>query len=120
MITSSYDVDFVEDAFDFTLKISLTFNGIISAKAGSSVLNMRDMDTMITSAPPGSSVLKVRDMDTVLTSAPRRVDMLILCLVMMLDIRRLLRMPTFSLRFLVSLRIHQLIPVHRFLMRSVF
>ena len=33
MITSSYSVDSVEDAFDFVLKINLTFKGIVSAKA---------------------------------------------------------------------------------------
>ena len=38
-------------------------------KPGSSVLNVRDMDTMITSAPPASSALIVRDMDTIITSA---------------------------------------------------
>ena len=33
MITSSYSVDSVEDAFDFVLKIDLTFKGIVDAKA---------------------------------------------------------------------------------------
>jgi len=33
MITSSYGVDFVEDAFDFALKINLNFKGIVNAKA---------------------------------------------------------------------------------------
>ena len=33
MITSSYGVDSFEDAFDFALKIDLTFKGIVCAKA---------------------------------------------------------------------------------------
>ena len=33
MITSSYDVDSVEDVFDFALKINLTFKRIVSAIA---------------------------------------------------------------------------------------
>lgn len=68
------------------------------SKLESSILNMRDMSTMITSVPLGSSVLTVRGIDTI--SAPRRVDMLILCLVMM-TIQRLLRIFVFFLRFLV-------------------
>jgi len=74
------------------------------SKPESSVLNVKDMDTMITSAPLGSNVLNVRNMDTLITSTAWRVDMLILHLVMMLTIRRLLRMSPFLLRFLVSLR----------------
>ena len=38
------------------------------SKPESSVLNVRDMNTMITNAPLGSSVLNVRDM--VIVSAP--------------------------------------------------
>ena len=60
-------------------------------KSGSSVLNVMDMDTMITSALSGSSVSNVKDIDIMVTSAPWRVNMLILCLVM-LTIRELLRM----------------------------
>jgi len=33
IISSSYGVDFVEDVFDFALKIDLTFKEIVSAKA---------------------------------------------------------------------------------------
>ena len=60
-------------------------------KSRSSVLNVTDMDTMITSAFPESSVPNVKNMDIMITSALRRVNMLILCLVM-LTIRELLRM----------------------------
>jgi len=74
------------------------------SKSGRSVLNVRDMNTMITSAPPGSSVLNVRDMSTMNANAFRRVDVLIICLVMMLIIRRLLRMSMFLLRIPMLLR----------------
>jgi len=40
-------------------------------------------------------------MDTIIFSAPRRVDMLVLYLVMMLTTQRLLRMSTFLLRLVV-------------------
>ena len=33
IITSSYSVGYVEDAFDFSLKIDLTFKGIVNTKA---------------------------------------------------------------------------------------
>jgi len=55
---------------------------------------------------PESSVLNMRDMNIMITTTPRGVDILILRLVMMLTIRKLLRMSTFILRFLTSLRIH--------------
>ena len=74
---------------------------ITSAPLGSSILNVRDMNTMITRAPPGSSVQNMRGLNTMITSTPRRVNMLILCLVMMLTIRKLLRMFKFILKFLV-------------------
>ena len=47
---------------------------------------MRDVDTMIISTPPRKSVLNVRDIDIMIIGAARRVDMLILCLVMILTI----------------------------------
>ena len=53
-------------------------------KPESSVLNVRNMCTMITNAFPGSSVLNVRDMDIIIINAFWRVDMLILYLVMMI------------------------------------
>ena len=62
MITSSYGVDCIEDTFGFALKIVLTFKGIIGAKCWEQCF----------------SVLNVRDMDIMITSAPRRADMLIL------------------------------------------
>ena len=46
MITNSYGVDSVEDVFSFEL--NLTFKRIVP-KLGSSVLNVKDMDIMITS-----------------------------------------------------------------------
>jgi len=67
---------------------------------------------------PKPSVLSVRDMDIMIISTLRRVNILELCLVIMLMIRKLLRMSIFSLRLLALLRIHQSIPVHRLLMRS--
>ena len=59
-------------------------------KPESSILNVRNMNTMIASGPPGSSTLNVRNMDTLITSALWRVNMLILYLAMMLTIRKLL------------------------------
>ena len=38
-------------------------------KSESSVLNVRDMNTMITSAPLGRGVLNMKDIDTMITSA---------------------------------------------------
>ena len=113
-------------------------------KPESSVLNVRDMNTMITSAPLASSVLNVRNMDTLITSALWRFDMLILYLVMMLTIRRLLKTPRSSeissvveeplvnpdasiideaiclLQILVMLWMHQLSLLHSCQMISLF
>ena len=60
MNTNSHDVDTLEEAFDFALKIDLTFKGLLIAKAWEQLLSMRDMNIMI-------------------ISAPQRVDMLELC-----------------------------------------
>jgi len=76
MLTISDHVNSIEEPFHLALELELSFKGIFFPKLGSSVLSVRNMDTMI-------------------TSAPRRVNMLILFLVMMLTTRRLLRMSTF-------------------------
>ena len=55
-------------------------------KPVSSILNMRNVDTVIISTPPGKSVLNVRNIVTMIIGATRRVDMLILCVVMILTI----------------------------------
>jgi len=60
-------------------------------KSGSIVLNVMDMNTMIINALARSNVPNVKDIDIMVISTPRRVNMLILCLVM-LTIRELLRM----------------------------
>ena len=61
-------------------------------KSGSIVLNVMDMNTMIINALARSNVPNVMDIDIMVISTPRRVNMLILCLVMLLTIRELLRM----------------------------
>ena len=66
----------VEEGFPLALELELSFKGISFPKLGSNVLSVRDMDTMI-------------------TSAPRKVDMLMLCLVIMLMTRGLLMMSMF-------------------------
>jgi len=48
MITGSYDLDTVEEAFDVALKIDLTFKRLVNVKIR--CLNMRDMNIMIISA----------------------------------------------------------------------
>jgi len=80
MITSSYDLDTVEETFDVALKIDLTFKMLVNAKA---------------------DVLSVKDMNILIISAPQRVNMLELCPVMKLTTWRLWRMSTFLLRLLV-------------------
>ena len=55
-------LDTVEEAFDVTLKIDLTFKTLVMQKPG---------------------ILSVRDIDIMIISAPRRVNMLELCLVML-------------------------------------
>ena len=80
MLTSSYDVDSIDEAFHLALELESSFKEIFIFKA--SVLSMREIDIMI-------------------TSAPRRVDMLTLCLVMMLTTRGL-RMSMFLPGLLVS------------------
>ena len=52
-------------------------------KSGSSILNVIDMDTMIISALTRSSVPNMKDMNIMIISVPQRVNMLILCLVML-------------------------------------
>ena len=79
-------MDFVEEAFHLALEIDCLSKGYSFSKSGSSVLNMRDMDIMI-------------------TIASRRVDMLISYLVMMLT-RELLRISMFLPSLLVSMRIY--------------
>ena len=80
MITGTYDLDTVEDAFDVALRLDLTFKTLVNAKV--SVLNVRDMDIMI-------------------ISAPQRVNMLELCPLMKLTTRRLLGMSNFLLKLLI-------------------
>jgi len=80
MITGSYDLDTIEDAFDIALKIDLTFKTLVNAKA---------------------RCFKYEDMDIMIINAHRRVNILELCLVMMLMTLRLLRMSTFLQRLLV-------------------
>jgi len=79
MLTSSYHVDSVEETFHLALELKLFF-----------------------SKPKQYSKCE----GYACTNAPRRVDMLIVCLVMMLTTQGLLRMSTFLLRLLVSLRIY--------------
>ena len=55
MLTSSYYVYSVEEAFRFVLELELSFKRIFIFKARSSVLSVRDMNTMITSAPREST-----------------------------------------------------------------
>jgi len=66
MITGSYDLYTVEEAFDVALKIDLTFK----------MLSMSRPD-----------ILSVRDMDIIIISALWRVNMIELCLVIMLTTR---------------------------------
>ena len=83
MITGSYDLDTIKEAFDAVLKIDLTFKRLVNVNARS-----------------------VRNMGIMIISAFQRVDMLGLYLVIMLIIRKLLRMSTFFLRLLALSRIH--------------
>ena len=53
-------------------------------KSGSIVLNVMDMNTMIINALARSNVPNVKDIDIMVISTPRRVNMLILCLVMLM------------------------------------
>jgi len=69
MITGSYDLDIVEEAFDVILKIDLSFKKLVNARFG---------------------VLSARYIDIMIISVFRRVDMLELCL--MMTIRKLLTM----------------------------
>jgi len=69
MITGSNDLNTDEETFSVALKIDLTFKRLVNSKA--------------------------RCLSTMIISTPRRVDMLLLHLVMMLITRRLLRMSTF-------------------------
>ena len=85
IITGSYDLDTIEEAFDVTLKMNLTFKKLVN---------------------PKPDVLNVRNMDIMIISASQRVNMLELCQVIILMIRKLLRMSTFFLRLLALSRIH--------------
>ena len=57
MITDSYDLDTVEDAFDVALKIDLTFKRLVNTKV--SVLSVRDMDIMIISISQRVNMLEL-------------------------------------------------------------
>jgi len=80
MITGSYDLDTVEEAFDVALKIDLTFKRLVDAKAWCSRCE------------------EYRHYDYHCSSKSQHVSMY---LVMMLTTRNLLRMSTFLLRLLV-------------------
>ena len=72
MISGSYDLDTVEEAFDVALKIDLTFKVLVN-----------DLDVLI-----------VWDMNIMIISTPQRVNMLELCLLILMT-QRLLRMSKF-------------------------
>ena len=65
------------------------------------ILNI-DMNTMLTSAPR-SSVLSVKNLEFTIISGPQRVYTLILCILMILIIRGLLRMSTFLFKLQLML-----------------
>jgi len=68
----------------------------------SSVLRVRDMDTMRTSASR-LSVLSMENLSIMITSTPQRVYILIICKLMTLIIRELSKMSVFLLRSLLIL-----------------
>ena len=76
MISDSYNLDTIEETFDVALEIDMTLTTLVNAKARC-----------------------LRDMSTMIISAPRRVDMLVLYLMMLT--RKLLRVFTILLRLLV-------------------
>jgi len=66
MISSSYGVDSVENAFDFALKIDLTFKEIVSAKAWEQRSKCEGYGHYDYQCPSWEGVLNVKDMDTML------------------------------------------------------
>ena len=87
MITSSDDVDTLKEAFDFALKLNLTFKGLLIAKAWEESSKCKGYGYYDYQCPSESRHIRIMPSN-------------------MLMIQKLLRMSTFFLRLLVLSMMH--------------